>query len=201
MRMLDSRRVAPQMPRFVAAFSLLLLPAVAAAAQPKQRPATRETAAGREQGRLCERLSGMPAVEACRSALALGISPARQPAIRELLARQLVKLERWDELAELYREQVRLDPSDAAAWRRLGSTLLNALGLPAEATSALEQAVRLAPDAETELALAVALGTVRRSAEAVAAFEAALRLDPHALDGRPASRDLFEAVRQGRPWP
>ncbi|HXY40298.1 MAG TPA: hypothetical protein VEQ10_11525 [Vicinamibacteria bacterium] len=181
---------------------MLLLPALAAAAEEPRRPlAPRETAAAREQARLCERLSGMPAVEACRAALALGISPARRPAIRELLARQLVTLERWDELAELYRERVRLDPADAVAWQRLGSTLLYALGLPAEAIGALQQAARLAPDAETELALAVALATVRRSSEAVAAFEAALRLDPHVLDGRPASSDLFEAARQGRAWP
>ncbi|HVO10176.1 MAG TPA: hypothetical protein VMX54_05420 [Vicinamibacteria bacterium] len=180
----------------------LLLSALAAAADEPERPATaRETAAAREQARLCERLSGMPAVEACRAALALGVSAARRPAIRELLARQLVTLERWDELAELYREQVRLGPDDAAAWQRLGSTLLYALGLPAEAIGALQQSVRLAPDAEAFLTLAVALATVRRSAEALAAFEAALRLDPHVLDGRPASRDLYEAARQGRPWP
>ncbi len=192
--------------RTVSPAALALLPSLLtllapATAQPRKAKTPPETATAREQARLCERLSGMPAVDACRAALALPISPERRPAIRELLARQLVTLERWDELADLYREQVRLDPNDAAAWQRLGSTLLYALGLPAEAIGALQQAVRLAPDAEGELALAVALATVRRSAEAVAAFEAALRLDPHVLEGRPASRDLFEAARQGRPWP
>ncbi len=173
-----------------------------AADAPRRPPARAESTAGREQARLCERLSGMESVEACRSAFALGLPPARRAAIRALLARRRAALERWDELAELYREDVRLDPDDAAAWERLGTTLLYALGLPAEAIGALEQAVRLSPDdAVTRVTLAVALATAHRLPEATAAFEAALQVDSHVLDGRPAARDLYEAARQGRPWP
>ena len=82
---------------------------------------------------------------ACRAALALGIGPARRGAVRQTLAKQLVALERWDELAELYREDVRLAPRDAAGWERLGRALLFALDRRAEAITALEQAVRLSP--------------------------------------------------------
>jgi hypothetical protein len=35
----------------------------------------------------------------------------------------------------------------------------------------------------------------------VEAIEAALRIDPAALDGRPAARALLEAARRGEAWP
>jgi tetratricopeptide (TPR) repeat protein len=170
------------------------------AAQATVAPA--ETAEAREQARLCEKRSLAPGVEACRAALALGIGPPRRAAIREQLARQLAALEDWDALAELYREGVRLEPQSAIAWQRLGLTLLFALAQPAEAVSALEEAVKLAPqDAEARLGLAQALVAQGRGSEAAAAFEAALRLDPAALEGRPAAQAAFEAVRRGAAWP
>jgi tetratricopeptide (TPR) repeat protein len=126
----------------------------------------------------------------------------RRGPLREVLAGHLVALERWDELAELLRENVRIDPRNAAAWRRLGLTLLFALGEAAEATGALEEAVRLAPaDASARLALALALHATGRWREAAAEFEEALRLDPAVLDGRPAARIALEAARRGEPWP
>jgi tetratricopeptide (TPR) repeat protein len=141
-------------------------------------------------------------VAACRAALAMGIGPERRGPVREMLAKHLVALERWDELAELLREGVRLDPTGADAWRRLGETLLFALGEPAEATGALEEAVRLAPgDAPVRVGLALALHAAGRAKEAAAAFEAALRLDPAVLDGRPAARAAMEAAGRGEPWP
>jgi tetratricopeptide (TPR) repeat protein len=161
-----------------------------------------ETAEAREQARLCERRVLAPGVEACRAALALGIGPQRRAAIREQLARQLVALEDWDALAELYREGVRLEPLSGIAWQRLGLTLLFALAQPAEAVSALDEAVKLAPqDAEARLGLAQALVAAGRTGEAAAAFEAALRLDPAALEGRPAARAALEAARRGAAWP
>jgi tetratricopeptide (TPR) repeat protein len=161
-----------------------------------------ESAEAREQARQCERRNLAAGVEACRSALALGIGPERRPAIREQLARQLVALEDWDALAELFREGVRLDPQRAIAWQRLGLTLLFALAQPADALRALEEAVRLAPqDAEARLGLAQALLAAGRTAESAAAFEAALRLDAAALDGRPAARAALEAARRGAAWP
>jgi tetratricopeptide (TPR) repeat protein len=183
-------------PRPLAALGLsaaLLLPTAALAG---------ETAAAREQARLCERLSGEEAVAACRSALALGIGPARRGPVRELLARQLVALERWDEFAELFRDAVRQDPADAVAWQRLGAALLFALDAPAEALGALQEAVRLAPrDTAARVSLGLALAANGRPPEAAAALEEALRLDASALDGRPAARAVLEAARQGRAWP
>ena len=185
---------APGISRFAALLiGLALVPSGARAA---------ESAEAREQARLCERRSLAAGAEACRAALALGIGPERRPAIREQLARQLVALEDWDALAELFREDVRLDPQSARSWQRLGLTLLFALAQPADALGALEEAVKLAPaDAEARLGLAQALLAAGRTAEATGAFEAALRLDAAALDGRPAARAAFDAARRGAAWP
>ena len=181
-------------------FALALGVSPTALAQ-SQSPA-HETAAAREQARLCERLNLAAGAEACRQALALGIGPERRAALREQLARHLVALEDWDALADHFRESVRLDPQSPVGWQRLGLTLLFALHQVAEAVGALEEAVRLAPaDAETRVALAQALAAASRAGEAAAAFEAALRLDPRVLDGRPAARVEFEAVRSGASWP
>ena len=177
------------------ALALALVASVAAGAE-------RETPAAREQARLCERKNLEEGVAACRAALALGIGPERRGPVREMLAKHLVALERWDELAELLRESVRLDPTSAAAWQRLGMTLLFALGEPAEATGALEEAVRLAPrDAPIRVGLALALHAAGRAKEAASAFGEALRIDPAVLDARPAARAAMEAAGRGEPWP
>jgi len=187
--------------------SLAVVLAMGLAASPaggaeRATPAAGETAAAREQARLCERKNREEGVAACRAALALGIGPERRGPVREKLAKHLVTLEKWDELAELLREGVRLDPTSAAAWQRLGLILLFALGEPAEATGALEEAVRLAPrDAPVRLGLALALQAAGRAKEAAAAFEEALRIDPAVLDGRPAARAAMEAAGRAEPWP
>jgi tetratricopeptide (TPR) repeat protein len=182
---------------------LALLGAVPAAAAPPGRPVPRgETAAAREQARLCERENLEAGALACRAALALGIGEERRGPVREILARHLVALERWDELADLLREGVQLEPARAEAWQRLGQTLLFALGQPGEAVAALEVAVGLAPaDAPARVGLALALHAAGRSPEAAAAFEEALRLDPAVLDSRPAARAVREAIGRGEPWP
>jgi len=164
--------------------------------------AAEETAAAREQARLCERLNLVAGVDACRSALALGIGPERRAALRDRLARELVALEDWDALADHFREGVTLEPQNALAWQRLGLTLLFALHQAPEAVSALEEAVRLAPgDAEARVGLAQALVVAGRRAEAVTAFEAALGLSPQVLEGRPAASAALEAARRGADWP
>jgi tetratricopeptide (TPR) repeat protein len=174
----------------------------AAAAVPGQTPAPAETPEGREQARLCERLNEEEGIEACRAALALGLGPERVAPVREVLAKHLVGLERWSELAEHYREDVRRAPEDAEGWRRLGTTLLFALNQRAEALAALEEATRLDPgDAATRCFLAIALHALNRYREATDAFDQALRLDPAVLDGRPAARAVREAARRGEPWP
>lgn len=177
--------------------SLLLATALVPAAT-----AAEETAAAREQARLCERLDLVAGVDACRAALALGIRPERRAALRDQLAKHLVALEDWDALADHFREGVRLEPQNAIAWRRLGLALLFALHQTPEAVSALEEAVRVAPgDAEARVGLAQALQLAGRNAEAVAAFEEALRLSPQALEGRPAARAAYDAARRGADWP
>jgi Flp pilus assembly protein TadD len=184
--------------RVAVACAALVATAVAAAAQ--QPPSGGRAA--REQARQCERLNGEPAIAACRQAITLGLPPARERALRDVLAAQLVRLERWDELADVLRESVRRQPSDATAWSRLGTTLLFALGEAAEATAALQQAVRLAPgDAEARLALGLAHAASGRPREAVAEIEQAHELAPGLLDERPAAREALEAARAGRTWP
>ena len=122
--------------------------------------------------------------------------------MRAVLARHLVDLERWSELADHYREDVRLEPEDAEAWTRLGSTLLFALNEEAEALAALDEAARLAPlDASAHVLQALARHALGRYDEATASFDEALRLDPRALDGRPAAQAVREAARRGEPWP
>jgi tetratricopeptide (TPR) repeat protein len=179
-----------------------LVLAVAGTAAAQEPAPAGETAAAREQARLCERRGLAAGAAACRSALELGIGPDRRAALREQLARHLVRLEDWDALADLLREGVRLEPRSALAWQRLGLALLFALHETEESVSALREAVRLAPeDAEARVGLAQALVVAGRSAEAAAAFEAALRLSPGVLDGRPAARAAFEAARSGAGWP
>ncbi len=176
--------------------------AIATRELPAAEPATSETAAAREQARSCERLNLEEGAAACRAALALGIRPARRSGIRLALARHLVALERWDELAEHYREDTRREPANAAAWERLGRVLLFVLDRRAEAIAAVEQAVRLAPtDAEPRVTLGLALAAEGRYPEAVAALREALHLDPAVLGGRPASRAVLDAAERGQPWP
>jgi tetratricopeptide (TPR) repeat protein len=172
------------------------------AAVAREKAVTRESAAAREQARLCERENLEAGAAACREALALGIGEARRGAVRQMLARHLVALERWDQLAEHLRENVQLEPASAAAWQRLGITLLYGLGQEAEAVGALEQAVRLAPsDAGARLDLALALQAAGRGPEAANAADEAVRLDPAVLEARPAARAALDAARRGEPWP
>lgn len=181
---------------------LALLLAVALPTVGAGQPAGEEGREAREQARLCERADEEEGLAACRAALALGLAAERRGPVRELLARHLVGLERWTELAEHYREGVRLAPESGAAWYRLGVTLLFALDDPEEAFAALGEAVRLSPrDAESHAALALALHTLGRYREAEAAFDEALELDPALLEGRPAARAVREAARRREPWP
>jgi tetratricopeptide (TPR) repeat protein len=179
-----------------------LLALATPAPAPGQVPASEETLEAREQARRCERLDEEEGIEACRAALALGLGPERFGPVREVLAKHLVDLERWSELAEHYREDVRRAPEDAEAWLRLGSTLLFALDQRAEALAALEEAVRLDPvGAGARLLLGIVLHSLGRYDEATEAFDEALRLDPRVLDGRPAARTVREAARRREPWP
>jgi tetratricopeptide (TPR) repeat protein len=184
-----------------AAVLAFLLAATGVRAQ-ESRPPAGETAAAREQARLCERESDVKGLAACHAALALGIGPARRDAVRELLARHLVSLEKWGELAEHRREDVRLKPRDPAVWQRLGFVLLFAVDATPEALAALEEAVRLGPgDATSRLGLALALQAAGRPEEARGQFEEARRLDPTVFDERPAAQAAFSAAQHAERWP
>jgi Flp pilus assembly protein TadD len=161
-----------------------------------------ETAAAREQARLCERQDGEAALLACRAALKLGIDPARGKALRELIAKRLIVLEKWDELVAHFSEGVKLAPGAAEAQHRLGTALLFAVGRASEALEPLRAAVQLSPENAAYWSdLAIALHARGFVEEARAAFDEALRLDPRVLDGRPAAQAVREAVLQGTPWP
>lgn len=177
-------------------FPILVLALLSVASRPVEGPAARE------QARLCEERPGEEGLAACRHALALGLEPKRREAVRELLARRLVSLERWEELVQHLREGVALHPESAEVQRRLGSALLFAVDRPEEALAPLGEAARLAPDdAEARLLLGIALNALGRHREAVAAFDEALRLDPGALERRPAARAVLEASRKAARWP
>lgn len=199
---LPSRQTRRVSGRSVLACALLAVGFSAGRESGAAEPPAREGAEAREQARLCERLNREEGAAACRAALALGIGAARRDAVRQMLARHLVALEKWDDLAEHYREDVRLEPKSADAWERLGRTLLFALDQRAQAIAALEQAVRLAPAAaEPRVTLGLALAAEKRHPEAVAALREALRLDPAVLTGRPAARAVLDAAERGQPWP
>jgi tetratricopeptide (TPR) repeat protein len=161
-----------------------------------------ETVAAREQARLCERQTGEESLAACRRAIELGLSAERLGPVRQIVARRLASLERWEELAEHYRGDVALQPLDGEAHLRLGSTLLFDLGQPSEAVVALSEAVRLVPDsAVVRGVLALALGANSQPKDAAGEFETAIKLDEHLLDHRPAMRAAFEAAQRGEAWP
>jgi cytochrome c-type biogenesis protein CcmH/NrfG len=193
------RRVRPHVPVARALALLLILTCGAGAAQSS---AAQETAEAREQAWLCERLNEEPGIAACRAALAAGIGLERRTPVRQILANHLVDLERWTELGEHYREDVRLDPEGAEAWFRLGSILLFALNERAEALAALEEAARLDPgNGLSRSVLAIALHVLGRFEEATDAFDEAERLDPIVFQGRPAASAMRAASRRGEPWP
>lgn len=176
--------------------ALLILALLAAPARPVEGPAARE------QARLCEDRPGEEGLASCRRAIELGLGPTRLEAVRELVARRLVSLERWEELVELFREGVALHPDSAAAQIRLGSALLFAVDRPEEALGPLREAARLGTDdVEAPMLLGVALNALGRQQESVAAFEDADRIDPGVVERRPASRAVYEAAKKAERWP
>jgi tetratricopeptide (TPR) repeat protein len=165
-------------------------------------PPASETAAAREQARLCEITTGESSLAACRRAIEMGLGPARLWPVRQIVARRLAALEMWEELAEHFRGDVALRPGDTEAYLKLGSVLLFGLGRLSEAEAALSESIRLAPDVALGHALlALALGASGRSSEAAAEFDIARHLDDHIFDHRPAMAAAYEAAQGGEPWP
>jgi Flp pilus assembly protein TadD len=176
----------------VSAWLLLLL-----AARPSQ-----ETAAAREQARLCLSEQGDEGLAQCRLALEGGLKPERAAVVSAVLATKLAAAERWEDASAVLEAWCRLSPADPEPQRRLAGVLLFGLGRADEAVTHLQEAARLAPDDATTWGdLGIALASARRYDEAQQAFEAALRLDASFFELRPAARAVADAARQQRPWP
>jgi tetratricopeptide (TPR) repeat protein len=176
--------------------SLVLLAAAAAPRPPTEGPGVRAAV------RACLETEPEKGLEACRSALALGLGPEREVLVRRAIALDLAAQQRWDEVLEAYREEAERRPGDASVQRRLGFVLLFALDRPPEAEAALREAIRLQPDdGECWLGLALALGAQGRHAEAVTAFDEARARDSAVLADRPAAAAIYEAAKRGEPWP
>jgi tetratricopeptide (TPR) repeat protein len=166
-------------------------------------PATRgaDSLEARRQAHLCSTLQKEPAIAACRRALDLGLSRERAAAAYLLLALNLSTLDRWPEVADAYRERVRLLPEDAETHWRLGDALLFGLSQPKDALIHLREAVRLKPDlAGAHGSLGVALASSGAYVEAVGAFDEAVRLDSQYFTNRPAAKQVYEAARKGERW-
>jgi tetratricopeptide (TPR) repeat protein len=166
-------------------------------------------AAPREDGvvarvkfRACSAARREKALELCRAALAMQLSPRRGAVANLVLARNLAVLERWDEALAAYREALRLAPEDADAAFRVGTTLLYGLNRAAEAEAYLRQAIAGRQDApQFHLELGVALNALGRHDEAKAEFAAALHFAPAAFDQRPAATATRESSQRSLPWP
>jgi tetratricopeptide (TPR) repeat protein len=162
------------------------------------RPAPVDSLDARRLAHQCAALTKEPAIAACQSALALGLSPERAANAQQLLALNLSALDRWEEVVAAYRELARLRPKDATAHWRLGDAFLYGLGRPLDALPHLREAVRLAPALTgAQISLGVALNESGAHAEAVQAFEEAQRLDPRCFDVHPSARNVFDAARRG----
>ncbi len=175
--------------------AVLLLLMLAGVAHAESRGAVAEA-------RACVSTPREAGIARCRTAVRLGLSPARASMVEGALADKLAVLERWDEVVAVYREAVRQRPEDGLAQLRLGLAVFHTGGPRPEAEAALGAAVRLRPDdPEAWAGLGALLAVEERAEEAVAAFDEARRRDPAFLDHRPALRALAEAARAGRPWP
>jgi len=181
---------------------LLLAPLILLAAPLDAAPPPPDGAAARAQARVCFDRRGAPGVEACRQALALGLTGDRAALVQRSLTLKLAALGRWGEAVQAYQDLVLLRPLDPEAHLRLGEALLHFQGRAEDAAAALREALRLDPDnGRAQAAVGVALHALGHNEDAVHAFEEALRLDPAVLDGRPATRAVYEAAQRGEKWP
>jgi len=170
--------------RVLSLLPLLVLAAPARPARPPEAPAARAFA------RLCEERTGDEGLLACRRAIELGLAPERLDAVRELLSRKLVGLERWPELVQHFREEVARHPDHPDGHFRLGAALLYVADQPEEALGPLREAIRLDPD-----------GAPAQAALGVALVRAAERVDPALFERQPAARAVFEAAQKAARWP
>jgi cytochrome c-type biogenesis protein CcmH/NrfG len=171
--------------------SLLFVLVAAAAPPPAAARQCLSLAAPPEQSR-----------EACRQALAGALPAEWIVPVRTSLIRLLAAEPRWDEVIAGYRELAEIFPQDAAWPTRQGAALLLGAGQPAEAESALREALRRDPRrAEAWALLGSTLASRQRFSDAVTAFEQAQSLEPGFLDARPALLEVLAAARRGQSWP
>jgi Tfp pilus assembly protein PilF len=101
----------------------------------------------------------------------------------------------------LFRQALRLQPTDAGAWNSLGVALV-LLGETAPGVDALREAVRLDPDhAEAHRNLAVALDRQGKSSEAVSHYRAFLGLSAESDTARDDVRRRLAEVPAANPGP
>ena len=156
----------------------------------------------RSRYRACIETDGDKGVEACEASLKDTLTPPHRFLALGLLADRLASLERWDEAIEVDRESVRMHPDDSLAQRRLGETLLYAVGRSEEALGPLREAVALEPaDAQAGASLGTALNALSRFPESVKAFEDAVASDPAFFSRHPAALLTLEASKRGETWP
>jgi tetratricopeptide (TPR) repeat protein len=181
---------------FLALVTALVLPAAGRASV--------DSLEAKSQVRVCLSLSVEKdvAIQGCRRAVELGLSPDWAAAIRLYLARRLADAMRWDEVIEVYRALAASRPRDAEARLRLGNALLFGAGRAAEAETAYREALALASDdAAAWAGLGAALNAQARHAEAASAFAALLALDPTYFDTHEATFAVYEASRRNEVWP
>ncbi len=122
--------------------------------------------------------------------------------VRAFLARRLAALGRWDEVTEIYSRLAAERPREAEWPVRLGAALLFGAGKPAEAETALREALRRGgASADAWALLGCALAAQRRYAEAVSALARAQALEAGYLQARPALAEVLAAARRGESWP
>jgi tetratricopeptide (TPR) repeat protein len=160
-------------------------------------PPHADSVSARLRFRACAAAHREAAVEACQAALAAGLGAQRAALALTLLARAQAAAMNWDAVLLAQREALRLQPDDPEAARRVGLTLLYALGQAAQSEPYLRQALAARRDASTHVDLAVALAALGRVEEARGEFLAALAVDPGALDSRPAAAAV-RATLSGR---
>ena len=165
--------------------------------------AERETAAAREQARLCERKNLEEGAAACRAALALGIGPERRGPIREILARHLVAPR---EVGRARRAAARGRPSRPDERRRLAAPRADAALRPRRAGRGHERPRggrapgapgRAGPRGPRSRRCRRRVARRRRRRPSRRPCDRSLRFST----AGPAARAALEAAGRGEPWP
>ena len=103
---------------------------------------------------------------------------------------------KYDQAIDAYRELLRIEPTNAAAYHNLGASL-GSTRRNEEALEAYQAAVKLAPSrAVFQASLASGYMNLRRWDESLAAFNEAIRLDPNRAETYNALGFLYDNTRR-----